>query len=478
MYRAADLAIMAGAVGVAAAAGRSADGWGTAPHATLARLPLNALGLAGMAVLWQIVLTSFGLYRANLAGRWRGQVMPLVQAVTCGTLLLLAAGALTGFPPVSRMPFLAFFSTVLAGTLVLRGGLTFAFRQGWRWHRGRRDLLIVGDGACARVLAEEICRHPEVGYRLIGFVDDTPAHPGPVPADRLGSLDTLAEFLAARALDEVIIALPVRSHYDAIARTVALCEEMGITVHVPVDFFQLRLAAADIGVFSEMPVVTLRTPGPPSAALAVKRALDVAGAAAGLLVTLPLLPVIALAIKLDSVGPVFFVQVRVGLHRRRFGMLKFRTMAMDAEAAQATLEKQNAVQGAAFKVANDPRVTRVGRILRKTNLDELPQLWNVLVGDMSLVGPRPLPVRDVERFQDHRQLRRFSVKPGLTCLWQVRGWHRLSFDRWMELDLDYIDNWSLRRDLDILARTVPAMIRGDGVGTNGEPDNRQCRGAP
>jgi lipopolysaccharide/colanic/teichoic acid biosynthesis glycosyltransferase len=177
----------------------------------------------------------------------------------------------------------------------------------------------------------------------------------------------------------------------------------------------------------------------------------------------PWFAIIALAIKLDSRGPVFFSQDRVGLKRKKFKMHKFRTMRIDAEDLVKDLEDQNEVNGAAFKMTNDPRVTKVGRILRKLSLDELPQFFDVLLGNMSLVGPRPLPMRDVERFDKSWQKRRFGVKPGLTCLWQINGRHEIDFEHWMELDLEYIDNWSLTMDFDILLKTVPAVLRGTGA---------------
>ena len=195
----------------------------------------------------------------------------------------------------------------------------------------------------------------------------------------------------------------------------------------------------------------------------IKRLLDVLGSAVALIVHLPILAIIAIAIKLDSRGPVFFVQERVGLNRRKFRALKFRTMATDAEERIKELEDKNEVRGAAFKMRNDPRVTRVGHILRKLSLDELPQFFNVLRGDMSLVGPRPLPLRDVERIDEQWQKRRFSVKPGITCLWQVNGRHEISFEHWMEMDLQYIDNWSLKLDFEILMKTIPAVLRGSGA---------------
>jgi lipopolysaccharide/colanic/teichoic acid biosynthesis glycosyltransferase len=195
----------------------------------------------------------------------------------------------------------------------------------------------------------------------------------------------------------------------------------------------------------------------------VKRAFDLV-AAIGLLILLsPVMIAIAIGIKLTSPGPVIFSQWRYGRNRRLFKMLKFRTMVPDAETLQIALEHLNEVGGPVFKIADDPRVTPFGRFLRRTSLDELPQLFNVLRGEMSFVGPRPLPVRDVSRFNEGRLMRRFSVVPGLTCLWQIGGRNEIGFDEWLRLDLHYIDEWSLRLDFLILLRTIPAVIRGTGA---------------
>jgi lipopolysaccharide/colanic/teichoic acid biosynthesis glycosyltransferase len=195
----------------------------------------------------------------------------------------------------------------------------------------------------------------------------------------------------------------------------------------------------------------------------LKRAVDVIGATTALIVLGPLMLVTAAAITLTSDGPVIFSQERYGLNRRRFRMWKFRTMVKDAERLQAPLESRNEVRGPVFKITRDPRVTPLGRWLRRTSIDELPQLFNVIKGDMSLVGPRPLPIRDVLRFTRSSDMRRFSVRPGLTGLWQVSGRSRLDFDQWITLDLRYIDRWSLALDFAILARTLPAVIRGTGA---------------
>jgi exopolysaccharide biosynthesis polyprenyl glycosylphosphotransferase len=197
--------------------------------------------------------------------------------------------------------------------------------------------------------------------------------------------------------------------------------------------------------------------------LLVKRALDIIGALAVLILVSPLLLLVALTIRLTSHGPAVFVQERYGLNKRRFKMLKFRTMVQGAEALQAQLEDKNEAQGPVFKIKNDPRITSIGRFLRKTSIDELPQLVNVLRGHMSLVGPRPLPERDVIRFSESRLLRRFSVKPGLTCLWQISGRSNTEFDHWIKQDLQYIDHWSLGLDLIILLKTIPAVIKGRGA---------------
>jgi exopolysaccharide biosynthesis polyprenyl glycosylphosphotransferase len=195
----------------------------------------------------------------------------------------------------------------------------------------------------------------------------------------------------------------------------------------------------------------------------LKRALDIAGAGVGLVLLSPLFVLVAVLVKCTSKGPVFFRQKRYGLNRRTFYIYKFRSMIVNAEAAQANLEHMNQNSGPVFKIFSDPRVTRIGAILRKTSIDELPQLLNVLKGDMSLVGPRPLNLRDVGRFSEGRLMRRFSVKPGITCLWQVSGRSNVNFDRWISLDLQYIDNWSLLLDLRILALTVPAVVKCRGA---------------
>ncbi|RPI29655.1 MAG: sugar transferase [Acidobacteria bacterium] len=276
-------------------------------------------------------------------------------------------------------------------------------------------------------------------------------------------LADLGAIIAREPVDEVLVALPLRRRRDLIEKIVEVCEEQGIMVRVRTDLFDLRVARPQVDTIDGVPVVTIRSGPEDGWQLAMKRIIDFVGSAALLILLAPFLLLVALLIKLDSTGPVLFRQERVGLNRRRFKVLKFRTMVQEADKNQVLLETLNEADGPVFKIKKDPRITRVGRFLRQFSIDELPQLINVLKGEMSLVGPRPLPLRDVKLIDTQWHKRRFSVKPGLTCLWQVSGRSDVSFERWVRMDLEYIDTWSLGLDLKILLKTLPAVFRGSGA---------------
>jgi exopolysaccharide biosynthesis polyprenyl glycosylphosphotransferase len=225
----------------------------------------------------------------------------------------------------------------------------------------------------------------------------------------------------------------------------------------------LHVARSYVDELQGVPVVTIQSGPPDSWQLAAKRLLDIVVSTGLLLALTPLLAAVILLIRLDSPGPIFFAQERVGFNKRRFRILKFRTMVDGSDHQQQMLEELNEAEGPVFKIKNDPRVTRVGRFLRRFSIDELPQLFNVLKGEMSLVGPRPLPIRDVKRIDVQWHKRRFSIKPGITCLWQVNGRSNIGFDEWVRLDLDYIDRWSLGLDMKILMKTIPVVFRGSGA---------------
>ncbi len=251
---------------------------------------------------------------------------------------------------------------------------------------------------------------------------------------------------------------------DKVQRAIEACEIEGVEAWLSVDFIRTSVARPTYESLGQRPMLVFRATPDLSWALLVKNGIDRVGAAAGLILLSPLFGLLAVAVKMSSPGPVIFTQRRAGIHGTPFTMLKFRTMHLDAEKQHRDLAVMNEMSGPVFKVENDPRVTATGRWLRRTSLDELPQLVNVLFGDMSLVGPRPLPLYEVENFKNTSHRRRLSMKPGLTCLWQIRGRNNVtSFDEWVRMDLEYIDNWSLGLDFQILVGTVPAVLLGSGA---------------
>ena len=332
--------------------------------------------------------------------------------------------------------------------------------------QGDVDVVLLGSGSRARDIAARIERDRRPRVRIRGFLDDDPSD-----ADRaelgpryLGRIERLAEIAARGEVSWVIFTLPRRFlAEESTANAIGVCETLGIDLTVPVDLFDTRASNAILSEIAGIPAVSFSVLRRHShLQLAAKRALDVVGAVVALTLTAPIWIVAAIAIKLDSVGPVFFEQKRCGLYGRGFGLLKFRTMVSDAEARKAALRDQNEKSGPVFKIARDPRVTHVGRILRKYSIDELPQLLNVLIGDMSLVGPRPPVPAEVEKYElDHRG--RLSMRPGITCLWQISGRNEIEFEDWVKLDLEYIERWSLRLDIQILLATLPVVVSGRGA---------------
>lgn len=328
-----------------------------------------------------------------------------------------------------------------------------------------RKALIIGTGSRALNFFEKLNDRPNP-YEVIGYMDENWS--GRVSFDQtglpfLGGLNDLDSILAAQVIDEVLVALPMKSFYDKIESLVKSCEEQGITVRCLNDLFPLQTARMVSQNIWDQPVLTIHSAPIHRFSMGLKRALDLAVSLSLLIILLPFFIVAGALIKFDSRGPVFFVQDRMGYNKRMFPFLKFRTMVSDAEERLKDVASLNMETGPAFKIRNDPRITRFGKLLRKTSLDELPQLINILRGEMSLVGPRPLFRWEIERIDEPWIKRRFSMKPGLTGLWQVSGRSNLAFDKRIELDLYYIDNWSIWLDLKVLLKTVPAVIFGRGA---------------
>jgi exopolysaccharide biosynthesis polyprenyl glycosylphosphotransferase len=431
------------------------------------RTKVSNFAILVMALLiCHTVLQICGLYRSRRLSNRRTEMLDVVKAMALNTACFLAFAFFFTIQMIT-IQFLGIFwllSTVLLCTsrLLIRSIAGYVRVGG----RDLRYMLVLGTNPRAIEFARRLLASPERGYRLLGFVDDD--WPGMIGLKRAGfkvvsDYAGLAEYLRRNVVDEVAIYLPFGSFYQHSSEVANLCELHGITMRFNSDVFGLKTARWRAEEFDGDQYIATYTGSSELWPKTAKRLVDIIGASAALLVFSPILIAAAIAIKLTSPGPVFFLQSRIGLNKRHFKIFKFRTMVPNAERLMAVLEKRNEVSGPVFKIKNDPRITTIGKFLRRSSIDELPQLLNVLRGDMSLVGPRPLPVRDYEGFNEDWQRRRFSVKPGITCLWQVNGRSGISFDQWMLLDLQYMDEWSLWLDLKILAKTVPAVFRGAGA---------------
>jgi exopolysaccharide biosynthesis polyprenyl glycosylphosphotransferase len=420
----------------------------------------NVLILVAFTVLWRVLCSASGLYD------WR-QIRS--RRVEAGRVLLVCTiGGISAFvfPVVSKsgafgqLTVVYFWAALVLAMLGSR--LMLRLIAAARAAREIRDVVIVGSGPRALQVFRELQAHP-AAVQVLGFVDTNQEGASAEIAGRLlGPLEELEAILMRRPIDEVLITLPIRSRYSEIQAVIDLCERIGVPTRHLADVFRANRPWKPLEELDRRYVLAMRT-GPDEYRLLIKRSVDIVLGTVGLVLASPILLAAAISVRLSGSGPVIFSQPRFGLNRRPFRMYKFRTMVADAEALQVSLEERNEAAGPVFKIRDDPRVTRVGRFLRHTSIDELPQLVNVILGDMSLVGPRPLPLRDVERFGESTLMRRFSVRPGLTCLWQISGRSNVDFARWIALDLNYIDNWSLSLDLAILARTIPVVLRGTGA---------------
>jgi exopolysaccharide biosynthesis polyprenyl glycosylphosphotransferase len=365
---------------------------------------------------------------------------------------------------VSRLVVIIFMGLVFVLLIVNRLVIVAYFRGSLKRGENYQKVLIIGTGPRAAQLSRLLQEKSEWGIDIVGYLDPRPdwdgaeVQGGPL----LGTIEDISAVLKRFVVDEVILAVPRTLIGDAESIAHA-CEEEGIKLRIMADLYDLEVARVSLMKLDNIPLLTLEPVALDEYKLALKRLIDVFLVVLSLPVVLPLMGCIALAIKFDSPGPVFFIQERIGLKKRRFNMIKFRSMYVGSEEKLKELEHLNEAEGPIFKIADDPRVTPVGRFIRRTSLDELPQLFNVLAGSMSLVGPRPMSVRDVDLFDRGIQRKRFSVKPGLTCLWQISGRSELPFSKWLELDLYYIERWSLFLDLKILIKTIPVVLRGSGA---------------
>jgi len=418
-------------------------------------------------IIWSLLFFSNRSYHSQRTMPLRREASSMLRIVAIGTVLLATIAYLVPLRQLSRTWFILF--AVLSAIFVVAEKISLRLLARYIRASGLnyRTVLIVGTGRHARDIVKMIEEHTYWGYKVLGFVSD--GHRLPPDWNRyrkLGELEDLRALLEREitngtAIDEIVFAV-TRRKVESARSIFLMCEELGIRTRVAMNFFPNRLARVELEELDGIPFVTFTTTPSNESQLLVKRILDVGVSLLILGLSAPILVVAALGIRLTSPGSVLFHQKRMGLNGRIFTLYKFRTMIEDAHLRRAEIEHLNHMSGPVFKVKSDPRVTPIGRFLRKFSLDEIPQLWNVLKGDMSLVGPRP-PIPEEVSFYERWQKRRLSMKPGLTCLWQISGRNDVDFDRWMKLDLQYIDNWSPALDLKILLRTIPVVLSGRGA---------------
>lgn len=427
----------------------------------------NFVIFSGLLLCWHTIFTMCGMYASHRLSSRRDEVLDLATAISIGTGVIYLGHYVFHIALITPKFLVAFWASGILAAIVSRMMLRLFLAQVRLHGRNLRDMLIVGTNPRGLQFAKKIVDNPALGYRIVGFVD----HDRPEVSEfsdsgfhRVTDFAGLPTFLRKNVVDEVVIALPMRSMHAEASEVAALCEEQGILIRFASTLFDLKISRRRVEeVVEGDSLITHYTGSLEGWPVVIKRLIDVVASALLLILLSPVLLLAAALIKLTSPGPVMFVQKRLGLNKRHFGIYKFRTMVVDAEKRMKEIEHLNEVSGPVFKIKNDPRITRLGKFLRKTSIDELPQLLNVFKGDMSLVGPRPLPIRDYEGFSEDWQRRRFSVRPGITCLWQIGGRSSVSFEKWMELDLQYIDKWSLWLDFEILVKTIPAVLKGSGA---------------
>lgn len=413
-----------------------------------------------------VLLTSFRLssvYPYRPGRNWFEEMYMIGTATTTGVIVLMAVSLF--YNPLSYSRLIYIFTAVIVTSLlgVSRLVISWARLHLRRYGVAVSRVLLIGVGDVGRMVMRTIAARPDYGYFLVGFLDDHPAKGSTDigPFKGLGPVDNFAQVLQEQRIEHVIICLPWQSH-RLIQRLLTTCDREQVRAQVVPDFFHLTRDQMQVEELNGIPLISKRELSIQGWNYIVKRSSDIVLSLVALVLTLPLMAVIAAAIKLDSSGPLIFSQTRIGKNGKEFRCHKFRSMIDRADEMRVELSDRNEATGPLFKLRDDPRRTRVGRHLRRFSLDELPQLWNVLVGDMSLVGPRPNLPDEVEKYQEwHRK--RLAVSPGLTGLWQVSGRSDLTFDEMVLLDIYYVENWSWLFDLSILLRSFPAVLGARGA---------------
>ena len=398
-----------------------------------------------------------GLYSIRLTGTWFRQCWNIISSATMGLGFVFAYFFV--FQPAGSSRLLVLFTwgaaivILCTSRLIVSGAMGLLYRMGL----GETRVLVVGSGRLAKLMMQHITANPNLGYSIVGFLHDMNGPPYDFGRFKmLGMLEDIGPVIRSLQIDEVIIALPSAMHQQAV-RSVKMCERLGTSFKLIPDLYALSLSRIDVEAIEGIPLIGIKQVSLNTAGRVLTRCIDITASALILLLGSPLWLFIALVIYLTSAGPILYKQTRVGLNGKHFGIFKFRSMYQDADQRLAQLVKNNQAAGPIFKMKDDPRRTAIGKFLRSTSLDEIPNLINVLLGDMSLVGPRPPLPSEVAQYEEW-QKGRLAIRPGLTGLWQVRGRSDLNFDEGVLMDLYYIENWSLRLYFLVLLRTVPAVL--------------------
>jgi exopolysaccharide biosynthesis polyprenyl glycosylphosphotransferase len=417
----------------------------------------------GFSLFWVFIFNRLGAYSyQRFASLWK-ELTNAVKTALIGIGIFFAAHYFLRFGHIPRTYIVAFFFVNLLFLTLEKTALFFVARELRKRGINRKRVLIVGNGAKTQEFIEVVKKNIEWGLDIVGIVkaDADGFVNGPTGIKALGTNEDIEAILHDNIVDEVIVCIPIEQ-FGPIRKVIECCEREGVQIRIYSDFFGKIVRKVRVDQIYGMNIISLMATQDDELKLYVKRFLDIVVSGILLILLSPIMLIVSILIKMTSKGPLFYRWDVIGLNKKPFRSWKFRTMVKNADQLKQELQALNEMKGPVFKISNDPRVTRIGRFLRKFSLDELPQLWSVFKGDMSLVGPRPAGPHELARYDSwHR--RKLSVKPGITCLWQVQGRNKVSdFDDWVRLDLEYIENWSLGLDLKILLRTALAVLKGTG----------------
>lgn len=416
-----------------------------------------------LLMVWGILLYYFGMYDSFRTEEITHVLFTVLEVAMVGCGLFGGFIFITKLHTVSRMHIFYSFCFAALFLCIEKIVLIKYFRYQRKNGINTKNIIIVGTGSRAKQFISLVNKHPEWGIKIIGLVDNGVGKDDTAYGYKiLGSIKEMSDIIHNNIVDEVLFVIP-RSWLSMIEDILYICDVEGIRVSVAVDLFELKISKAKYRYLDKFPLLTFESAPDKLLHLFIKRLFDVIISGVALVLVSPILVITSIMVKITSKGNILFKQQRCSLNGRKFTLYKFRTMVEDAESKLNELLVYNEMKGPVFKMKNDPRLTKVGGVLRKFSIDELPQLWNVFKGDMSLVGPRPPLLAEVNKYEPW-QRRRLSMRPGITCLWQACGRNKIAdFNEWMNLDLEYIDEWSLWLDFKILIKTLPVVMFGTGA---------------